>query len=69
MSELIERYRSASPGIIATSATLLTLVGLYRLFLQSRVGIAALSGLQRLTGSDDFEKVVWVAWLALGVSR
>src|SRR5271167_4674170 len=65
MSESIERYRSTGPGIIATSATL-TLAGCFALFLQSGLGLHR-PGLTLTTGST-FETIVWVAWLALGVS-
>jgi diguanylate cyclase (GGDEF)-like protein/PAS domain S-box-containing protein len=65
MSELIERYRSTGPGIIATSATL-ALAGCFALFLQSGLGLHR-PGLTLTTGST-FETIVWIAWLALGVS-
>jgi diguanylate cyclase (GGDEF)-like protein/PAS domain S-box-containing protein len=65
MSELIERYRSTGPGIIATSATL-ALAGCFALFLQSGLGLHR-PGLTLATGST-FETIVWVAWLALAVS-
>jgi len=71
MTELIERYRHAGSGIVATSATLITLVGCVALFLQSRLGSLHYPGLAlttRLTTSLAFEKIIWVAWFALGVS-
>ena len=67
MSELIERYRHAGSGIVATSATLITLVGCIALFLQSRLGALPYPRLM-LTTSLTFEKIIWVAWFALGVS-
>jgi diguanylate cyclase (GGDEF)-like protein/PAS domain S-box-containing protein len=66
MSELMERYRSAGFGIIATSATTLTLGACVALILQSGLRLHR-SSLAIATGST-FETVVWVAWLALGVS-
>ena len=66
MSELMERYRSAGFGIIATSATTLTLAACVALILQSGLRLHH-PGLALATGST-FETVVWVAWLALGVS-
>lgn len=71
MTELIQRYRNAGSGIVATSATLITLVGCIALFLQSRLGPLHYPGLAlttRLTASLAFEKVIWVAWFALAVS-
>jgi diguanylate cyclase (GGDEF)-like protein/PAS domain S-box-containing protein len=71
MTELIQRYRHAGSGIVATSATLITLVGCVALFLQSRLGSLHYPGLAlttRLTTSLAFEKIIWVAWFALGVS-
>jgi diguanylate cyclase (GGDEF)-like protein/PAS domain S-box-containing protein len=65
MSELMERYRSTGPRSIATSATL-ALAGCFALFLQSGLGLHR-PGLTLATGST-FETIVWVAWLALGVS-
>jgi diguanylate cyclase (GGDEF)-like protein/PAS domain S-box-containing protein len=67
MTELIERYRRAGSGIVATSATLITLVGCGALFLQSRLGTLNYPRLV-LTTSLAFEKVIWFAWFALGVS-
>jgi diguanylate cyclase (GGDEF)-like protein/PAS domain S-box-containing protein len=67
MTELIERYRHAGSGIVATSATLITLVGCVALFLQSRLGSMHYPHLV-LTTNVTFEKVIWVAWFALGVS-
>jgi PAS domain-containing protein len=67
MTELIERYRHAGSGIVATSATLITLVGCVALFLQSRLGSMHYSRLVPTTGVT-FEKIIWVAWFALGVS-
>ncbi|MGD0444749.1 MAG: EAL domain-containing protein [Edaphobacter sp.] len=71
MTELIQRYRHAGSGIVATSATLITLVGCVALFLQSRLGALHYPGMAlttRLTSSIAFEKIIWVAWFALGVS-
>jgi diguanylate cyclase (GGDEF)-like protein/PAS domain S-box-containing protein len=71
MTELIQRYRHAGSGIVATSATLITLVGCIALFLQSRLGPLHYPGLAlttRLTTSIAFEKIIWVAWFALAVS-
>jgi diguanylate cyclase (GGDEF)-like protein/PAS domain S-box-containing protein len=71
MTELIQRYRHAGSGIVATSATLITLVGCVALFLQSRLGALHYPGLvltTKLTTSLAFEKIIWVAWFALGVS-
>jgi diguanylate cyclase (GGDEF)-like protein/PAS domain S-box-containing protein len=71
MTELIQRYRHAGSGIVATSATLITLVGCVALFLQSRLGALHYPGLAlttKLTTSLAFEKIIWVAWFALGVS-
>ena len=45
MTELIERYRHAGSGIVATAATLITLVGCIALFLQSRLGSLHYPGL------------------------
>jgi diguanylate cyclase (GGDEF)-like protein/PAS domain S-box-containing protein len=67
MTELIERYRRAGSGIVATSATLITLVGCGALFLQSRLGSLHYPRLV-LTTSLTFERVIWFAWFALGVS-
>ena len=67
MTELIERYKRAGSGIVATSATLITLVGCGALFLQSRLGSLNHPRLV-LTTSLTFEKVIWFAWFALGVS-
>src|SRR5256885_435561 len=67
MTELIERYRHAGSGIVATSATLITLVGCIALFLQSRLGSMHYPRLA-LTTNVTFEKIIWVAWFALGVS-
>src|SRR5437660_8548079 len=67
MTELIERYRHAGSGIVATSATLITLVGCIALFLQSRLGSMHYPRLV-LTTNVTFEKIIWVAWFALGVS-
>jgi diguanylate cyclase (GGDEF)-like protein/PAS domain S-box-containing protein len=67
MTELIERYRRAGSGIVATSATLITLVGCGALFLQSRLGSLNHPRLV-LTTSLTFERVIWFAWFALGVS-
>src|SRR5258705_4784827 len=67
MTELIERYRHAGSGIVATSATLITLVGCIALFLQSRLGSMHYPRLV-LTTNLTFERVIWVAWFALGVS-
>jgi hypothetical protein len=67
MTELIERYRRAGSGIVATSATLIALVGCVALFLQSRLGSIHYPRLVLTTGVT-FEKVIWVAWFALGVS-
>ena len=71
MTELIQRYRHAGSGIVATSATLIALVGCIALFLQSRLGSLHYPGLAlttRLTTSLAFEKIIWVAWFALGIS-
>ena len=71
MTELIRRYRHAGSEIVATSATLITLVGCIALFLQSRLGSLHYPGLaltHRLTSSLAFEKIIWVAWFALAVS-
>jgi hypothetical protein len=71
MTELIQRYRHAGSGIVVTSATLITLVGCVALFLQSRLGALHYPGIAlttRLTSSLAFEKIIWVAWFALGVS-
>jgi diguanylate cyclase (GGDEF)-like protein/PAS domain S-box-containing protein len=71
MTELIERYRHAGSGIVATSATLIALVGCFALFVQSRLGSLHYPGLvltTRLTASLAFEKIIWVAWFALAVS-
>jgi diguanylate cyclase (GGDEF)-like protein/PAS domain S-box-containing protein len=67
MTELIERYRRAGSGIVATSATLIALVGCIALFLQSRLGSMHYPRLVLTTGVT-FEKIIWVAWFALGVS-
>src|SRR6202051_4731599 len=67
MTELIERYRHAGSGIVATSATLITLVGCVALFLQSRLGSMHYPRLVLTTGVT-FDKIIWVAWFALGVS-
>src|SRR5260370_16749190 len=67
MTELIERYRPAGSGIVATSATLIPLVGCIALFLQSRLGSMHYPRLA-LTTNVTFEKMIWVAWFALGVS-
>ncbi len=69
MTELIQRYRNAGSGIVVTSATLIALVGCVALFLQSRLGSLHYPGLAlttRLTASLAFEKIIWVAWFALG---
>ena len=55
MTELIERYRRAGSGIVATSATLITLVGCVALFLQSRLGLLHYPSLA-LTTSLDIRK-------------
>ncbi len=71
MTELIQRYRHAGSGIVVTSATLIALVGCIALYLQSRLGASHYPGLvltTRLTSSLAFEKIIWVAWFALGVS-
>ena len=71
MTELIQRYRHAGSGIVATSATLITLFGCFALFLQSRLvalHYPTLALTTRLTTSLAFEKIIWVAWFALGVS-
>ena len=71
MTELIERYRHAGSGIVATSATLIALVGCFALFVQSRLGALHYPGLvltTKLTASLAFEKIIWVAWFALAVS-
>jgi len=67
MTELIERYRRAGAGIVATSTTLITVVGCVALFLQSRLGVLRYSRFVPTT-SQTFEKIIWVAWFALGVS-
>ncbi len=67
MTELIQRYKQAGSGIVATSATLITLVGCGALFLQSRLGSLHYPSLV-LTTSMAFEKVIWFAWFALGVA-
>jgi diguanylate cyclase (GGDEF)-like protein/PAS domain S-box-containing protein len=67
MSELIDRYKAANPGITATSAALLTLMGCVAFFVQSRVGFPHYPALA-LSAAWDFEKLVWVTWAALGVS-
>jgi diguanylate cyclase (GGDEF)-like protein/PAS domain S-box-containing protein len=67
MTELIQRYKQAGSGIVATSATLITLVGCGALFLQSRLGSLHYPSLA-LTTSMAFEKVIWFAWFALGVA-
>jgi len=67
MTELIQRYRHAGSGIVATSATLITLVGCVALFLQSRLGAMHYPRLV-LTTNVTFERIIWVAWFALGVS-
>ena len=67
MTELIQRYKQAGSGIVATSATLITLVGCGALFLQSRLGSLHYPSLV-LTTSMTFEKVIWFAWFALGVA-
>jgi diguanylate cyclase (GGDEF)-like protein/PAS domain S-box-containing protein len=67
MTELIERYRRAGSGIVATAATLIALVGCIALFLQSRLGSRNYPGLV-VTTNVTFEKIIWVAWFALGVS-
>src|SRR5438874_12333739 len=67
MTELIERYRHAGSGIVATSATLITLVGCIALFLHSRLGSPHYPHLDVAT-NVTFEKIIWVAWFALGVS-
>ncbi len=53
MTELIERYRRAGSGIVATSATLITLVGCIALFLQSRLGSMHYPRLVLTTGSHS----------------
>ena len=71
MTELIQRYRHAGSGIVATSATLIALVGCVALFLQSRLVSLHYPGLAlttKLTTSLAFEKIIWVAWFALAVS-
>ncbi len=68
MSELIQRYRHAGSGIVATSATLITLVGCIALFLQSRLGTMIHYPRLVLTTSLTFERIIWVAWFAMGVS-
>ncbi|MGH9597159.1 MAG: hypothetical protein ACRD3K_10220, partial [Edaphobacter sp.] len=72
MTELIERYRHAGSGIVATSATLIALVGCIALFLQSRLGsllqYPGLALTTKLTASLAFEKIIWVAWFAFAVS-
>jgi diguanylate cyclase (GGDEF)-like protein/PAS domain S-box-containing protein len=67
MTELIQRYKQAGSGIVATSATLIALVGCGALFLQSRLGSLHYPSLV-LTTSMAFEKVIWFAWFALGVA-
>jgi diguanylate cyclase (GGDEF)-like protein/PAS domain S-box-containing protein len=66
MSEFIERYRIPGPVTRATSVTILTLAGCLALFLQSGLGLLHHPRLV-LTGTT-FETIVWVAWLALGMS-
>ncbi len=66
MTELIERYRRAGAGIVATATTLITIVGCVALFLQSRLGVQHYSHF--VPTSQTFEKIIWVAWFALGVS-
>jgi diguanylate cyclase (GGDEF)-like protein/PAS domain S-box-containing protein len=71
MTELIERYRHAGSGIVATSATLIALVGCIALFVQSRLVSLHYPGLAlttKLTTNLAFEKIIWVAWFALAVS-
>src|ERR1700678_3873225 len=67
MSELTDRYRATNPGITATSAALLTLIGCVAFFVQSRVGFPHYPALA-LSSAWDFEKLVWVTWVALGLS-
>src|SRR5713101_5615640 len=67
MTELIERYRHAGSGIVATSATLITLVGYIALFLQSRLKSIHYPHLI-LTTNVTFEKIIWIAWFALNIS-
>jgi diguanylate cyclase (GGDEF)-like protein/PAS domain S-box-containing protein len=67
MSEGTDRYKTANPGITATSATLLTLIGCVAFFVQSRVGFPRYPALA-LSAGWDFEKIVWVTWAALGIS-
>src|SRR5260370_10230185 len=67
MTELIERYRHAGSGIVATSATLFTLVGCIALFLQSRLGSLHYPRLP-LTTNGTFERIICVASFALVVS-
>jgi diguanylate cyclase (GGDEF)-like protein/PAS domain S-box-containing protein len=67
MTELIQRYRRAGSGIVATSATLIALVGCVALFVQSRLEILHYPHLAP-TASLAFEKMIWFAWFALGIS-
>src|SRR5580704_693425 len=67
MTELIQRYRQAGSGIVATATTLITVVGCVALFLQSRLGVQHYVRFVPTT-SQTFEKIIWVAWFALGVS-
>jgi diguanylate cyclase (GGDEF)-like protein/PAS domain S-box-containing protein len=71
MTELIQRYRNAGSGIVVTSATLIGLVACIALFLQSRLGSLHYPGMAlttKLTAGLAFEKIIWVAWFALGIS-
>ena len=71
MTELIQRYRHAGSGIVVTSATLIALFACVALFLQSRLGALHYSGLAlttKLTANIAFERIIWVAWFALGIS-
>ena len=71
MTELIQRYRHAGSGIVVTSATLIALVACVALFLQSRLGALHYPHLAlttKLTANLAFEKIIWVAWFALGIS-
>ncbi|HXC95649.1 MAG TPA: EAL domain-containing protein [Edaphobacter sp.] len=71
MTELIQRYRHAGSGIVVTSATLIGLVGCIALFLQSRLGALHYPGValtNKLTAHLAFERIIWVAWFALGIS-
>jgi diguanylate cyclase (GGDEF)-like protein/PAS domain S-box-containing protein len=71
MTELIQRYRNAGSGIVVTSATLIGLVACFALFLQSRLGSLHYPGMAlttKLTAGLAFEKIIWVAWFALGIS-